>query len=87
MFMHALGIVRSAHINENAAYNPATQGAIQSFDFSEDVRTFSTEATTFGGSTKPALRQNGVVYVHNSQTPTRNPPSDSLPSPWMGYRS
>jgi hypothetical protein len=76
----------SFHIYTPGAYTPSVQGAIQSLDYSEAVATLSTEAGTYGGATRAALRQNGRLYVSSDNTPTRDDPTASLPSPTKQVR-
>jgi hypothetical protein len=83
-----VGKVRSVHINNNAGYTPSSQGAIQSLDHTEQVRTFETEYNTYGGSTGAALRQNGKYYVSYGVGTRTGPPFPKIlpggtPSPWM----
>jgi len=45
----------------DAIYDPRTQGAILSIDYSEDAISFTSRGAAFG----MALRQDGKVYYHN----------------------
>ena len=74
--------VVSVHLNKAALWDPATNGAIDTIDHSEDARTVSTEANTFGGQAWFALEQGGDIYIATIG-PTRDPPSGGLPSPWI----
>ena len=82
--MAAGGLIFAVHINESASYDPSTQGAIQSIDYSESARTFDTEFNTFGGKSGPAIRQNGNFYIFSFQnTRSIDEVADPTPSPWI----
>jgi hypothetical protein len=61
------------HQKTSAVYNPATQGAIVSVDYSEDAMNISGG----GQATGVALRQNGVIYA--------GPTLITSGSGWLGY--
>jgi hypothetical protein len=78
------GAITSTHINTTATYDPAVSGAITTLDYSEEARVLSTEFSTYGGSSGPALRQGGFVYAVSvgSAVPLRDDPMGALPSPY-----
>jgi len=76
-----VGEILSVHLKVGAMYDPSTQGAITSIDYTESARTWSTEFNTYGGSSGPALRQNGKIYI-TGWTPTRDDYWNPAPSPW-----
>jgi len=78
--------VLSVHINRNATHSPKTDCPIAFLNYSEQARTISTEAGTFGGATGPALRQDGNLYVADF-TPTRTNPNGALPSAFVPVQS
>jgi hypothetical protein len=83
---HTLAVpstVRSIHVRKSA-YNPTTQGGIESITYSQDARIIATEAGTIGGSTGPALRQGGKIFViENGLTSAiRDSLNTALPSPY-----
>ena len=55
------GGVFGFHRRIGAVYDPGTQGAIASVDYSEDARMFS--GGGLGQATGPAIRQNGTIYL------------------------
>ncbi len=72
--------VLSAQINTSAVYDPITEGAIDSIDYSELARVWDTEFNTYGGATMLALEQNEQIYAtgyQNIRETTATPPS-----PW-----
>jgi hypothetical protein len=49
------------HLNKNAVYDPSTQGAIESLDYSADVIGFNTSSGVFGDGL--LLQQDGRLFI------------------------
>jgi hypothetical protein len=62
--------VAAAYINNNAVYDPATQGAIAGINFAQDAKFFS--GVGAGEAIRPALMQGGQVFIAN---PVQTSPS------------
>jgi hypothetical protein len=69
-------LVLGVHMNNTAFYNPVTQGAVTSINYSEDSINFLNQAGSNGQGSGLAIVQNGNTYV------MRNP---ILVMPYSGY--
>lgn len=69
------GHYTSVHLNNTAFYDPGTQGAISSIDYSEDSKNFVNQAGNGQGSGL-AILQGGRIYVQRSPI---------LVMPYSGY--